>query len=99
VALCERCGEEIAVANDLDLAGDINRRLHLVTVAGKPRPLTATHWLIFMRLYRHGGDVVYNERMHAELSEGRDRPRAHATATQGTRRVEVPDRQLSKPGL
>jgi hypothetical protein len=25
VALCERCGEEIAVANDLDLAGDAPR--------------------------------------------------------------------------
>jgi hypothetical protein len=24
VALCERCGEEIAVANDLDLAGDVD---------------------------------------------------------------------------
>jgi hypothetical protein len=53
VALCERCGEEIAVANDLDLAGDVDRRRHLVMVAGKPRSLTATHWQIFMLLYRH----------------------------------------------
>jgi hypothetical protein len=34
VALCERCGEEIAVANDLNLAGDVDRRRHLVMVAG-----------------------------------------------------------------
>jgi DNA-binding response OmpR family regulator len=76
VALCERCGEEIAVANDLDLVGDVDRHRDLVTIAGKPRPLTATHWQIFMLLYRHRGDVVYNERIHAELSEGRDRPSA-----------------------
>jgi DNA-binding response OmpR family regulator len=47
VALCERCGEEIAVANDLDLAGDVDRRRHLVMVAGSRRSLTATHWQIF----------------------------------------------------
>jgi hypothetical protein len=70
VALCERCGEEIAVANDLDLAGDVDRRRHLVMVAGKPRSLTATHWQIFMLLYRHCGDVDYSDRIHAELSEG-----------------------------
>jgi DNA-binding response OmpR family regulator len=70
VALCERCDEEIAVANDLDLAGDVDRRRHLVMVAGKPRSLTATHWQIFMLLYRHCGDVVYSDRIHAELSEG-----------------------------
>jgi len=29
-----------------------------------------------MLLYRHRGDVVYNDRIHAELSEGRDRPSA-----------------------
>jgi DNA-binding response OmpR family regulator len=37
-----------------------------------PCPLTATHWQIFMLLYRH----LYNDRIHAELSEGRDRPSA-----------------------
>jgi DNA-binding winged helix-turn-helix (wHTH) protein len=76
VALCERCGEEIAVANDLDLAGDVDRRRHLVTVAGSRRSLTATHWQIFILLHRHYRDVVYNDRIHAELSEGRDRPSA-----------------------
>jgi hypothetical protein len=101
VALCERCGEEIAIANDLDLAGDVDRRRHLLMVAGSRRSLSATHWQIFMLLYRHRGDVVYNDRIHAELSEGRDRPSAgaHAAATQGARRVEVPNRQLSKPRL
>src|SRR5271169_5251886 len=74
VALCERCSEEIAVANEFHRAGDVDRRRHLVMVAGKPRPLTATHWQIFMLLYRHRGDVVYSDRIHAELSEGRDRP-------------------------
>jgi hypothetical protein len=64
VALCGRCGEEIALANDLDQAGDVDRRGHLVMVAGKPRPLTATHWQIFMLLYRHRGDVVYSDRIH-----------------------------------
>jgi DNA-binding response OmpR family regulator len=73
VALCDRCGEEIALANALDQAGDIDRRRHRVMVAGKPRSLTATHWRIFMLLYRHRGDVVYNDRIHAELSESRDR--------------------------
>jgi hypothetical protein len=29
-----------------------------------------------MLLYRHHGDVVYNDCIHAELSEGRDRPSA-----------------------
>jgi DNA-binding winged helix-turn-helix (wHTH) protein len=76
MALCGRCGEEIAVANDLDLAGDVDRRRHLVMVTGSRRSLTATHWQIFMLLYRHRGDVVCNDRIHAELSEGRDRPSA-----------------------
>jgi len=26
-----------------------------------------------MLLYRHSGDVVYNDRIHAEMSDGRDR--------------------------
>jgi DNA-binding response OmpR family regulator len=76
VALCDRCGEEITLANAIDQAGDIDRRRHRVMVAGKPRALTGTHWRIFMLLYRHRGDVVYNDRIHAELSEGRDHPSA-----------------------
>jgi DNA-binding winged helix-turn-helix (wHTH) protein len=76
VALCERCGEEIAVANNLDRAGDVDRRRHLVMVAGSRRSLTTTHWQIFMLLYWHRGNVVCNDRIHTELSEGRDRPSA-----------------------
>ena len=57
-------------------ARDVDRRRHLVMVAGKPRALTATHWQIFTLLYRHRGDVVYNDCIHTELSEGRDRPSA-----------------------
>jgi DNA-binding response OmpR family regulator len=72
VALCKRCGEEITLGNDLDRSSDIDRRRHRVTVAGKPRSLTATHWLIFGLLYRHRGDVVSNDRIHVELSKGRD---------------------------
>jgi hypothetical protein len=72
-ALCDRCGEEIAVANDRDLAGDVDQRRHLVIVAGSRRSLTATHWQIFMLLYRHR---VSNDRIHAELCEGRDWPSA-----------------------
>jgi hypothetical protein len=55
VALCDRCGEKIALANDLDQSSDIDRRRHRVMVAGKPRSLTATHWQIFVLLYRHRG--------------------------------------------
>jgi DNA-binding response OmpR family regulator len=67
VALCDRCGEEIAVANDLDRAGDVDRRRHVLMVAGQPRRLTATHWRIFVLLYGCRGDVVYTDRIHAEL--------------------------------
>ena len=44
--------------------------------ADKPRALTGRHWRIFMLLYRHRGDVAYNERIQVELSEGRDHPSA-----------------------
>jgi DNA-binding response OmpR family regulator len=77
VALGDRCGEEITLANDLDRAGDIDRRRHRVIVAGKPRSLTATHWQIFALLYQHRGDVVSSDRIQAELSEGSDQPSTH----------------------
>ena len=82
MALCERCGEEIALANDLDRSSDIDRRRHWVMVAGKPRSLTATHWQIFTLLYRHRGDVVSNGRIRAELSECRDHPSTHLITEQ-----------------
>jgi DNA-binding response OmpR family regulator len=76
VALCDRCGEEIKLANAIDQTGDVDRRRHRVMVAGTPRSLTGTHWRIFMLLYRHRGDVVYNDSIQAELSEGGDHPSA-----------------------
>jgi hypothetical protein len=104
VALYERCGEEISVANDLDLAGDVDQRRHLVMTAGSRRSLTATHWQIFMLLYRRRGDVVYNDPStpnspRAGIAQRGANPGAHAAAPQGARRVEIPDRQLSKPRL
>jgi DNA-binding winged helix-turn-helix (wHTH) protein len=75
-ALCDRCSEEITLANDLDKAGDIDRRRQIVMVASTPRRLTATHWLIFALLYRHRGDVVYADRIRAELSNGEEQPSA-----------------------
>jgi hypothetical protein len=35
VALCERCGEEIVVANDLDRAGDVDPPGSQIVPAGK----------------------------------------------------------------
>jgi hypothetical protein len=65
--LCDRCGEEIALANDLDQAGDIDRKRHLVLVAGKPRRLTPIFWRLFTLLYARRGDVVDNDRLFAEV--------------------------------
>jgi DNA-binding response OmpR family regulator len=76
VVLCDRCGEEITLANDLDKAGDIDRRRRIVTVAGAPRRLTVTHWRLFALLYRHRGDVVDADRIRAELSKGEEHPSA-----------------------
>ena len=59
MALCERCGEEIAVANDLDGAGDIRRDRRAVMVAGGSRRLSPTHWRLFVLLYRCRGDAVH----------------------------------------
>jgi DNA-binding response OmpR family regulator len=76
VALCKRCGEEIALANDFDRDDDIDRRRHRVMVGGKFRSLTTTHWQIFVLLYRHSGDVVSIDRIHLALSQSRNRPSA-----------------------
>jgi hypothetical protein len=53
MAVCKRCSEEIALANDLDRSSDFDRRRHRVRVAGRLRSLTSTHWQILMLLYRH----------------------------------------------
>jgi DNA-binding winged helix-turn-helix (wHTH) protein len=85
--LCDRCGEEIALANDLDQAGDIDRRRHFVLVAGKPRRLTPNFWRLFTLLYRHRGDVVDNDRIWAELYDEADQPLAANAVRENVRRL------------
>ena len=85
--LCDRCGEEIALANDLDQAGDIDRRRHLVLVAGKPRRLTPNFWRLFTLLYRHRGDVVDNDRIQAELYDAMEQPLAANAVRENVRRL------------
>ena len=58
MALCDRCGEEIAVANDLDQAGDIDHRRRVVMVAGVPRRLAPKQWRLFVLLFSNRGNVV-----------------------------------------
>jgi DNA-binding response OmpR family regulator len=85
--LCNRCGEEIALANDLDQAGDIDRRRHLVLVARKPRRLTPNFWRLFTLLYRHRGDVIDNDRICAELYDETELPVAANAARENVRRL------------
>jgi DNA-binding response OmpR family regulator len=87
LSLCDRCGEEIAFANDLDQAGDIDRRRHLVLVAGKPRRLTPNFWRLFTLLYRHRGDVVDNDRIQAEIYDETERPLAGNAVRENVRRL------------
>jgi Transcriptional regulatory protein, C terminal len=79
--LCDRCGEEIALANDLDRAEDIDRRRHLVRVGGKPHRLTPISWQLFTLLYARRGDVLDYNQLHAELYGDAEQP----TATNGIR--------------
>jgi hypothetical protein len=74
LALCERCGEEIAAANELDRAGDVDRQRRVVIIAGKPRRLIPEHWQVFTLLYGLRGNVVYSDRIHAELYYGLPEP-------------------------
>jgi DNA-binding response OmpR family regulator len=85
--LCDRCGEEIALANDLDQAGDIDRRRHLVLVAGKPRRLTPNFWRLLTLLYRDRGDVVGNDRIQAELYDETEQPLAANAVRENVRRL------------
>jgi DNA-binding response OmpR family regulator len=85
--LRDRCVEEIALANDLDQAGDIDRQRHLVLVAGKPRRLTPNLWRLFTLLYRHRGDVVDNDRIQAELYDETEQPVAANAARENVRRL------------
>jgi DNA-binding response OmpR family regulator len=85
--LCDRCGEEIALANDLDQAGDIDRRRHLVLVAGKPCRLAPTLWRLFTLLYQHRSDVVDNDRLHAELCHEMEHPLVANMVKENVRRL------------
>jgi DNA-binding response OmpR family regulator len=85
--LCDRCGEEIALANDFDRASDIDRRRRVVFVADKPRRLPLTFWRLFTLLYRHRGDVVKNDRLHAELYADIEQPIAANVARENVRRL------------
>jgi hypothetical protein len=85
---------------------DIDRRRHLVLVAGKPRRLTRNFWRLFTLRYRHLGDVVDNDRICAELYDEVDQQLAsnaargkRAPAEKGAGRVEVRDRQPSDPRI
>jgi len=87
MSLCDRCGEEIGLANDLDQAGDLDRRRHLVLVAGKPRHLTPKFWRLVTILYRHRGDVVDNDRIQAELYDETEQPLAANADRENVRRL------------
>ena len=85
--LCDRCGEEIALANDFDQASDIDRRRRVVFVAGKPRRLTPSFWRLFIFLYRHRGDVIDNDRLYAELYGDMEQPMAANAVRENVRRL------------
>jgi DNA-binding response OmpR family regulator len=85
--LWDRCSEESALANDLDQTGDIDRRRHLVLVAGKPRRLTPKFWWLFTLLYRHRGDVVDNDQIQAELYDDAEQPLAANAVRENVRRL------------
>ena len=85
--LCDRCGEEITLANDLDQAWDIDRRRHLVLVAGKPRRLPPNFWRLFTFLYQHRGDVVDDDRIRAELYNAMEQPVAANAVRENVRRL------------
>jgi len=76
-----------SLANDLDQAGDIDRRRHFVLVAGKPRRLTPAFWRLFTFLYRHRGDVVDNDRIQAELYNITEQPLAANAGRENVRRL------------
>jgi DNA-binding response OmpR family regulator len=85
--LCDRCREEIALANDLDQARDIDRQRHVLLVAGKPRRLTPSFWRLFTLLYRHRGDVIENDRLYAELYGDMEQPMAAYAVRETVRRL------------
>jgi DNA-binding response OmpR family regulator len=85
--LRDRSDEEIALANDLDQAGDIDRCRHLVLVAGRRCRLAPTLWRLFTVLYRHRGDVIENDRLRDELYREMDQPMAAKVVKENVRRL------------
>jgi DNA-binding response OmpR family regulator len=75
------------LANDLDQAGDIDRRRHVVLVAGKPCRLAPTLWRLFALLYQHRSDVVDNDRLHAELCHEMEQPLVATVVKENVRRL------------
>ena len=75
------------VANDLDQAGDIDRRRHLISVAGKPRRLTPMFWRMFTLLYVHRYDVVDYDRLHSELHRDGEIPTSPNVIRENVRRL------------
>ena len=64
------CPDEIATANDVDRAVDIEPDRRPLMVAGVPRQLLPTHWRLLVLFYRSRGAVVYSDRAHNELIAG-----------------------------
>jgi DNA-binding response OmpR family regulator len=85
--LCNRCGEEIALADDLDQTGDVDRRRHIVLAASKRCRLAPTLWRLFALLYQHRGDVVDNDRLHAELCREMEQPLVATVVKENVRRL------------
>jgi hypothetical protein len=85
--LCDRCGEEIALANDLDQAGDIDRRRDVVLVASKPCRLAPTLWRLFTLLHQHRSDVVDNDRLRAEPCREMEQPLVANVVKENVRRL------------
>jgi DNA-binding response OmpR family regulator len=70
MTLCDRCGEEIAVANELDRAGDIHRDRRVVMVAGSGRRLAPKHWRLSVLLYVSRDQIILPDRAYDELYRG-----------------------------
>ena len=53
----------------------------------KPRRLTPAFWRLFTLLYRHGGDVVDNDRIQAEIYDETEQPLAANAVRENVRRL------------
>jgi DNA-binding response OmpR family regulator len=69
------------------ISAHIDRRRHVLLVAGKPRRLTPRFWRLFTFLYRHRGDVIENDRLYAELYGDMEQPMAANAVRENVRRL------------